>query len=564
MPEKLGRAPLSRRLLVSYALIFAGVIVLFGALVESGAREVLVGDVAAGLADHAILLAAGADPAEDVTRVADVTGARVTVIGPDGLAVADSEVLPLGSLAGRPEVAAALAGRIGEDRRAEGRGGERLFVAVPNPGGGAVRLSVGDERVSEDLASVRRTVLLAAAVAGVVGLGFVWLSARRLARPLEVLTSTAAAMAAGDLSRHSEPSSIAEIDRLGQAVDRLAFDLGKRANESSRERDTLELVLAALPQGVLLVDEDDTVAYANPAAGGLLGAVSDRLATLVPHVLQGIVRQARHEAGRVEADFEHGAPVRNLRAVATALAGGDRVVVVIVDLTERQRIDAMRRDFVADASHELKTPVAAIIAASESLRLALGRDPEKVGDFAGRVEQSARQLARIVEDLLDLSRLEASEMAGEAVRLDDLVAEEAAFFGERAEEAGVELVTKLAPVTVIGSPADLVLALRNLCDNALRYTDAGGRIVVSVGESEGKAVIEVTDTGAGIPRRALPRVFERFYRVDVARARGTGGTGLGLAIVKHVAERHGGSVSAQSELGVGSTFRLVLPLPSGD
>ncbi len=246
--------------------------------------------------------------------------------------------------------------------------------------------------------------------------------------------------------------------------------------------------------------------------------------------------------------------------MATPFRGeDDRVLLVVSDVTERHRVESMRREFVADASHELKTPVASVLASAETLRIALARRPEDADRFAAQVESSARQLARIVEDLLDLSRLEASEIERVHFDLADVVRDEAGAAAERAAAAGLELTVETEPVAVEGSPRDVALALRNLFDNAVRYTDPGGEIHVSVRRRDGQALVEVRDSGSGIPTRALSRVFERFYRVDVARSRATGGTGLGLAIVKHVVERHGGEVSVESELGVGSVFRIRLP-----
>ncbi len=560
MGDDPSRRSLSRRLVSSYALVFLLALGLFAAFVDSATRTILREDLADRLVGDARLVAAAPDPVEEAGRLARVTGARVRIVDGDGVVVADSAGAPGVVLAERPDVAAALEGAVG---RTEVRGpgdAVHLAVAVPLPDGGAVRVSVPETRVGEDVAVLRGRLAVVAVVAGIVGLAVVGRSARRLSRPLEVLTTTASALASGAGARLPRPSSIVEIDELGAAVERLASDLGKRVEEASRERDTLERVLDALPQGVVLVDADDTIPYANPAAAALLGAVPDRLPLLAPHALQRIVREARSDDEDVDGGFDFGTPARSVRASARPLPGSGRVVVVLVDLTERLRLDAVRRDFVSDASHELKTPVAAIVAAAEGLRLATGRDPERAEAFASRVEDSARQLGRIVADLLDLSRLEASEMATSPVALDEVVAAELGAAASRARAAGVELVTRLEPVVVEGSPSDLALAVRNLCDNALRYTDPGGTVTVTVGRERGSAFVEVADTGAGIPSRSLPRIFERFYRVDVARSRGTGGTGLGLAIVKHVAERHGGTVTVESELGVGSTFRLLLPL----
>lgn len=559
MGDDPSRSSLSRRLISSYALVFLLALGLFAAFVDSAARTILREDLTDRLVDDARLVAAAPDPAAEAGRLAGVTGARVRILDSDGVVTADSAGAPGVVLSGRPDVAAALDGGVGRTEETVPGDAAHLAVAVPLPDGGAVRVSVPETRVAEDVAVLRGRLVVAGVVAGLAGLAVVSRSARRIARPLEVLTTTASALAAGAGARLPRPSSIAEIDELGAAVERLASDLGERVVEANRERDTLERVLDALPQGVVLVDADDTIPYANPAASALLGAVPDRLTLLAPHALQRIVREARSGAEDVDGGFELGAPARSIRVSARPLPGSGRVVVVLVDLTERLRLDAVRRDFVSDASHELKTPVAAIVAAAEGLRLAIGRDPERAEAFASRIEDSARQLGRIVADLLDLSRLESSEMSTTPVALDEVVAAELGAVASRARAAGVELVTRLDPVAVVGSPADLALAVRNLCDNALRYTDPGGSVTVTVGRDGESAFVEVADTGAGIPSRALPRIFERFYRVDVARSRDTGGTGLGLAIVKHVAERHGGSVTVESELGVGSTFRLLLP-----
>jgi signal transduction histidine kinase len=223
----------------------------------------------------------------------------------------------------------------------------------------------------------------------------------------------------------------------------------------------------------------------------------------------------------------------------------------------------MRRDFVADASHELKTPISAIQAGSETILRAIDEDREAARTFAEQVRVNAIRLGRIVGDLLDLSRLEAEDPVFERVRFDEAVRDEAARLDQASGEGPVELVLETEPVEVRGSQSDLRLAVRNLLDNAQRYA-AGGEVRVAVRRVGNAAVLEVTDNGVGIPTRDLPRVFERFYRVDVARSRHTGGTGLGLAIVKHVAERHGGRVEVESQLGVGSTFRLSLPLIDRD
>jgi signal transduction histidine kinase len=237
------------------------------------------------------------------------------------------------------------------------------------------------------------------------------------------------------------------------------------------------------------------------------------------------------------------------------------VLLVVGDVTEAKRLDAVRRDFVANASHELKTPAASIQATAETIRLAAQDDPAVLPRFAEQLDREAIRLSRIVADLLDLSRLETGSDIDEDVRLDALLREEAARFEEAARSGEVQLEIDAAPVPPIrGSGRDLALCIRNLVDNAIRYTKPGGRVDVAVVEgADGGVVLRVADTGVGIPSRDLPRIFERFYRVDRARSRQSGGTGLGLSIVRHVVENHGGAVSIESELGVGTRVEIRFP-----
>ncbi|NNC93788.1 MAG: hypothetical protein HKN80_14995 [Acidimicrobiia bacterium] len=239
-------------------------------------------------------------------------------------------------------------------------------------------------------------------------------------------------------------------------------------------------------------------------------------------------------------------------------------MVVLRDVTERRNVEAMRSDFVADASHELKTPVASIQAAAETLVRAIDEDPAAARRFASQVHVTAVRLSQLVTDLLDLSRVESERLEPKEVDLGRLIAKELDRLADRAEVMGIELVADAEPVVVLAGRKDVRLAVRNLLENALAYTEPGGAVTVSTRRRESKAVISVADTGIGIPGRDVARIFERFYRVDDARNRDTGGTGLGLAIVRHVAEAHGGSVDVESELGVGSTFTIGIPIRAAE
>jgi signal transduction histidine kinase len=352
-------------------------------------------------------------------------------------------------------------------------------------------------------------------------------------------------------------------ERGGRAADRTVEDarheLRPSASGSRRPHGVEDLVLSSMRDGVLLVDADGATRFANAALGGLLGDVPAGASALFPLALRDAVGRALAERTETSAVAELPSSRRWLRVTAAPAGGDGSVLVVVRDVTEARRVDAIRRDFVANASHELKTPAASIQATAEAIGRAAADDPEAVGPFAARLELETARLSRIVTDLLDLSRLEAGSELDDDVRLDLVAHEEVARFRERAERDGIALaITATHPATVRGNARDLALLVRNLVDNALRYTEPGGSVAVAV--SAGDAVtLRVSDTGLGIPHREVPRVFERFYRVDRARSRETGGTGLGLAIVKHVAENLGGTVSVESELGAGTAFEVSLP-----
>jgi two-component system sensor histidine kinase SenX3 len=343
---------------------------------------------------------------------------------------------------------------------------------------------------------------------------------------------------------------IAESSELLESTERSAED----------ERRVQDLILSSMQEGVLLLNGDGKAEFANAALERHLGASPRDLGDLYPPALRAAAQSGAERTEPATTEIELSDPHRWLRATATPAGSDDSILLVVTDVTEPRRIEAVRRDFVANASHELKTPAASIQAAAETLASIADRDPTAVPRFASQLEREAMRLSRIVADLLDLSRLEAGSELGEPVRLDAVVREEAERFEARCRESGLTLsIASLSTSSVAGSNKDLSLLVRNLIDNAIRYTRPGGQIEVAVEPTDTTVELRVSDDGLGIPSRDLPRIFERFYRVDRARSRETGGTGLGLAIVKHVAENHGGTVSVESELGAGSTFTVRLP-----
>lgn len=337
-----------------------------------------------------------------------------------------------------------------------------------------------------------------------------------------------------------------------------AAELQARLERSESERVPATTILTSMQEGVVLFGPDGATGFANAAAERHLGVRPSSIDAL-PLGLQRIARRAADERTALVTEAETGAPTRVLRGSAIPTDDGS-VVLVVRDVTETRRLDQVRRDFVANASHELKTPAASIQAAAETIRTAASEDPSVVPRFAAQLEREAARLSRIVSDLLDLSRLESGSALDESVALDAIVRDEGERFEAPAAEAGVGLSVRADGIPrVRGSSRDLALLVRNLVDNAIRYTRPGGHVDVDLTSDDGEVVLAIVDSGLGIPSRDLPRIFERFYRVDRARSRETGGTGLGLSIVKHVAENHGGRVEVTSELGQGTRFEVRLP-----
>jgi two-component system, OmpR family, sensor histidine kinase SenX3 len=338
--------------------------------------------------------------------------------------------------------------------------------------------------------------------------------------------------------------------------------LGDRSERRSPMR---EEILERMSEGVLVLDEGMSPILANAAARTLLGL--DQASFSGRMISEEVLAVGRRAAGaRAEASdtVQVWWPRRGHLSVRATPLRDNSVVVVIQDITEELRIQRMRREFVTHASHELKSPVAGLQTLAEAVRQAVDDDPEAADRFSERLVLEAERLGRLVGDLLDLSRLEDPEhITKETVDLSRVALQELRAIREPADSKSIELSSAIAPgVSVEGDQQQMSLMLRNLLDNAVRYTPRGGRIGLDVRLEGGQALVRVTDSGIGIPHEAQPRVFERFYRVDRARSRDKGGTGLGLAIVKHAVETHGGHIDLVSELERGSTFTVTLPATS--
>jgi two-component system sensor histidine kinase SenX3 len=403
-------------------------------------------------------------------------------------------------------------------------------------------------------------ILAVALVVVVVALLTVTSRFRALSRRVRRMSAVIELGEGGDLSAELPEAGTAGPARLARALNASRREIALRMAASRQEQADRDAILFALEEGVVLFDRDGTVVFENEQTARMLGGPLERIQRLTPSSLRDLVAMARELGSPQVSEAMAGPGVHSLAATAVAVPG-DRVLLVLRDVTQARMIDAVRRDFVANASHELKTPAASIRALAETMVSAAADDPEAIARFAAQMEHEAVRLSRIISDLLDLSRLEGETAERTEVRFDRLVVDEAERQRAPAEAAGLSLtVGSNSRVVVRGSARDLGLMTRNLVQNAIQYTRAGGSIEVSVDAEGDQAILKIRDSGIGIPSRDQRRIFERFYRVDRARSRETGGTGLGLSIVKHVVENQSGTISVQSELGQGSTFTVRLPL----
>ena len=417
-----------------------------------------------------------------------------------------------------------------------------LVVAVVTFG----LLAIASRHVFDHRAAL---VLLFIGVSG-ISFGMSAMIARSVAGPLGRIAEEVSHVAGGRFES-VDPSGPAEARDLATAVNTMAEQLAHRVDELRLETGLREQILGAMDEAVVLA-ENGAVVYANPSAREMLGAETGR--PMPPQV----ARQSGNGASVAEFAVHH--PVyRDLRATSAPLPDG-RLLVVAQDVTDARRIDRVRRDFVANASHEMKTPVAGILATAETLQDAIRHDPAVAERFAANLAKEATRLSNLIQDLLDLARLDQAQSDEVVVPLSNVLREVVDDAQELVTQKNLKIETDIADgVSAVGRAQDLALLARNLLDNAIRYTPEGGRITVDLRANNGRAILAVGDTGIGIPAKDLPRIFERFYRVDKARARETGGTGLGLSIVRHIAESHRGTVTARSELGIGSTFTVSLP-----
>ena len=567
---------LGRKLFASYLLVVAASTVALVIAADRLLRDRLLREATVEVTRETAFLVLAVDAHRGasldslVHRLGRATQHRLTVIDTAGLVIADSdfpsdELPSLENHAARPEFRAALHGETGTNlRRSVSTGRWELKVAMPIAGG-AVRVSTPLPQVDAVVSDAQNAVLLGGLLAIAVGVALALGFARSVARPLVRLRDASQAIAHGD-QPVIDTRGRDEIADLARALRDLEETLSRRVGELERERSETAALIASMVEGVIAVDPRGTVTTFNPAARRLLNLAPDAAPPAALELFRA--RAARETVERalrgeespgLEVEFDG----RTALLSAHPLPGGG-AVLVIHDITGLKRLEAVRRDFVANVSHELKTPLTVIRGYAETL-MAEDAPADVQRGFLEKVLANARRMQQLVDDLLDLSRIESRAWSPqpERIALASLVQEVWATLKPRADAAGLTFSAEIAAATSLyADPQGARQVLLNVLDNCVRYTPRGGRVRLRACRAPDGLEVEITDTGIGIPGEHLPRIFERFYRVDAARSRELGGTGLGLAIVKHLVEAHGGRIAAQSALGAGTTIRIVFPEPA--
>lgn len=565
-------------------LVSLGLILLVGtptgAFLEARLRRILTDQIELRLEREAALakVALEAVPVDADLRTFDgiadrlgtAGGARVTVIAKDGRVLGDSS-LSTGQLATveshreRPEVLAAdVTGNGQVSRFSRTLGTRMMYVAIKDPRHGYIRVAKPLAEVDQAISQLRAVLLLGAGIALVLA-GFISAVAARItARPLLSLVERARNLSTS-ADEERDVSEAEELGYLAGSFERLAQDLNSSVSALASERDRLDAILSAMGEGIVSVSPELRVQLINPAARKLLNrrdaAEGMSLREVCDH--EGLLSfvQDLEEPGTGE--FQVGTPPRNISVFSAPIEHQRGQLLVLRDVTKVRRLEAVRRDFVANISHELRTPVSVIRANSETLLAGALEDPKQGRVFVEACLRHAERLTNLLSDLLDLGRLEADayKMSLAWLPLQPLFDIAVSSVETVAKRRGVVIAVEPTESRIKADQQAIVQVLVNLLENAAKYTSEQGHVWLTAHLKDGIMRIEVRDDGPGVAPKHRPRLFERFYRADAGRSREMGGTGLGLSIVKHIAEAHGGRVSVESLPGAGSTFVLSVPSP---
>ncbi|MFO7554898.1 MAG: ATP-binding protein [Desulfobacterales bacterium] len=507
---------------------------------------------------------------------------RITVILPTGIVIGDSNEDPaiMGNHALRPEVITARRDDVGKSIRFSTTLQERMmYVAIPVKDKeeiiAVIRAALPVTAIDQALKDIQIRFMLGGLFIALLAAGISLYVSQRISRPIEKLKKGADFFARGDLSYRMPGTDLVEIDSLIEALNQMAGQLEDRLNTIVRQKNELEAVLSSMAEGVIAVDMEEKIISINKAAARIFEVLPEHLLNRsIPEVirnpeLQKFIHRALFSKENLEEDiilYQRGERILYVHNTPLEDPDGQRrgILVVLNDVTHLRKLENMRKDFAANVSHEIKTPLTAIKGFVETLRTGEVTEPKETERFLAIIEKHVDRLTAIIEDLMKLSKIEQQDEKSEihleesSVKSVILSAIQTCREKAKAKNITIDLVCPEDISFQIDSRL-MEQAMVNLLDNAINYSSEKSDIQILASLKDKELKISVQDHGIGIPREHLSRLFERFYRVDKARSRNLGGTGLGLAIVKHIAHAHGGRVSVESTPGKGSTFSLHLP-----
>jgi two-component system phosphate regulon sensor histidine kinase PhoR len=586
-------SPIFLKLYAGFAVVILFSVMIVGLMVQRQIEQASLRDISNNLTSQAYILQHSfanlghqnqAQIQQQVVQIGRRIDTRITLLTKAGQVIADSEFGPpqMDNHRYRPEIIAAHKAGIGQSRRySKTLNKPMLYVAVAALNSdsklGYIRTALSTQRIDEEISYLRRVIVIAASLTGLIALFIGYWLAMSFARPLRQMTLIAKNYAHSRYQLRIPSHRRDEIGDLARSLNQMADISEQRFDTIKTERDQLSTILKSMNEGVITVTSEGLVSHVNAAACRMLRTSSERcLGQSLKHIdsstnLDQAFVQCQQLRANVERQIQLSgyAFARHYRLHVTLLKQSLQAgaILVLQDITDVQRIDKMRADFVANASHELKTPITAIRGFAETLLTDEHIEASMKQRFMRKIHGQSIRLSDLVSDLLTLSRLENNDEAfNTQVDLQQVIQKVCANLQAvaQSQQVRLELATnhspKQAAIMVFGDAQALGQMATNLIDNAIKYTAQQGQVCVSVELQEGEAMFSVTDDGLGIEAADQARIFERFYRVDKARSQSLGGTGLGLAIVKHIVQSHQGRIELQSQLNKGSTFKVHIPL----
>jgi len=505
---------------------------------------------------------------------------RITIIDTKGKVLGDSEKNPalMENHSDRPEIKEALQGKTGKSIRYSATLEiDMLYIAIPiitdNQNLGAVRLSLPLVEVNENITHLRKITFFAAIIGLLIASLVSLIMSLSITRPLREMTEISQRISKGDFSKKLKIRSQDEIGQLADSLNLMSEELENKIRIISEDKDKMRVILSSVIEGIVAIDKEGRIILFNHALRNMINHSSDRVLgkfhweIIRNNQLNELLKETLQKGQTLTREIILFSPQEKIfHASANPLTEKNKVwgaVVVLNDITEIKKLEKMRSEFVANVSHELRTPLTSIRGFVETLKERAIADPKKARYFLTIIERQSNRLNNLIEDLLQLSKIESQEIAMnlQSIDLRDLIDKTISEFKGKINQKEQQIKINIPPQFPLlkVDPEQMELVLRNLLDNAIKYTPNRGEISISALEKAENIYIEVADNGTGISAEHLPRIFERFYRADKDRSRKLGGTGLGLAIVKHIVQAHKGTIGVESKLGKGSKFFFTLP-----